>query len=57
MIRSIKMNLKELRCEDLDWTHLAQSRDHWRAFVDIKKELSGFEYQSSSYLLKKSQLF
>jgi hypothetical protein len=30
---NIKMDLKEVGCEDLDWFDLAQNRDRWRALV------------------------
>jgi hypothetical protein len=26
---NIKMNPKEMRCECMDWIHLAQERTHW----------------------------
>jgi hypothetical protein len=28
------MNLREIACEDVDWMHLAQDRDQWRALVN-----------------------
>jgi hypothetical protein len=28
---TIKMDLKEIRCNDLDWIHLAQDTDQWWA--------------------------
>jgi hypothetical protein len=28
------MNLKRIRSEGVDWIHLVQNRDKWRAFVD-----------------------
>jgi hypothetical protein len=31
---NIKMNLKEVRCEIMDWIELAQDRDTWRALVN-----------------------
>jgi hypothetical protein len=31
---NIKMDLKEIGREGLDWIHLAQNRDHWRAVVN-----------------------
>jgi hypothetical protein len=27
---NIKMNLREIGFEDVEWTHLAQDRDRWR---------------------------
>jgi hypothetical protein len=29
-----RMNLKEIRCEGVDWMHLAQDRAQWRNLVD-----------------------
>jgi hypothetical protein len=31
---SIKMDLKEIGFGDVDWIHLAQDRDRWRALVN-----------------------
>jgi hypothetical protein len=31
---NIKMDLQEARCEGMDWIHLAQERDRWRALVN-----------------------
>jgi hypothetical protein len=30
----IRMDLKEIRWEDVDWIHLAQDRDQWGALVN-----------------------
>ena len=30
---NIKMELQEVRCEDMDWMELAKDRDRWRALV------------------------
>jgi hypothetical protein len=35
----IKMDLGEIRFEDLDWIHLAQDRDRWRALVNMVMNL------------------
>jgi hypothetical protein len=35
--------LKEIGCEGVDWIHLAQDREEWRAVVNaVKKKNSGF---------------
>jgi hypothetical protein len=31
---NIKMYLREIWCEDMDWIHLAQDRDRWLAVVN-----------------------
>jgi len=31
---NIKMNLKDIGCEGVDWIHLAQYRVQWRGVVD-----------------------
>jgi hypothetical protein len=33
------MNLKEIDCEGVDWIHVAQYRDRWRALVDTVMNL------------------
>jgi hypothetical protein len=30
---NIKMDLKEVGCGNMDWIHLAQDRDRWRALM------------------------
>jgi hypothetical protein len=32
-VDNIKMYLREIRWGGMDWIHLAQDRDHWRALV------------------------
>jgi hypothetical protein len=32
---NIKMDLLEIGLEGVDWMHLAQDRDRWRAFVNM----------------------
>jgi hypothetical protein len=36
---SIKIDLKEIRWEDVDCIHLAQNRDRWRALVNTAMNL------------------
>jgi hypothetical protein len=32
---NIKINLREMGLEDVDWINLAQERDRWRAVVNM----------------------
>jgi hypothetical protein len=32
---NIRMDLREIGWEDVDWIHLAQDSDHWWAFVNM----------------------
>jgi hypothetical protein len=36
---NIKMDLREIVCGDVDWIHLAQDRDRWRALVNMVMNL------------------
>jgi hypothetical protein len=38
---NIKMGLRELAWDGVDWIDLAQDRDQWRTLVNIVKEPSG----------------
>jgi hypothetical protein len=33
-VDNIKMDLREIGWDDMDWIDLAQDRDHWRALVN-----------------------
>jgi hypothetical protein len=35
------MHLREIGWEVMDWIHVAQERDQWRAFMNMIKEHSG----------------
>jgi hypothetical protein len=35
----IKMDLREVSWEDVEWIHLAQGRDRWRAVVNVVMNL------------------
>jgi hypothetical protein len=39
---SIKTDVKEIGCENVDWNHLVHDRDQWRAFVNTTNEPSDF---------------
>jgi hypothetical protein len=36
---NIKMDLREIGFEDVDWIHLAQDRDRWRSLVNTVMNL------------------
>jgi hypothetical protein len=36
---NIRMDLREIRREGVDWKHLAQDRNQWRALVDTMTNL------------------
>jgi hypothetical protein len=36
---NIEMYLKGIGCEDVDWNHLTQVRDQWRALVNMVMNL------------------
>jgi len=36
---NIKMDLKEVGCEGVDWIELAQDRDRWRELVNVVMNL------------------
>jgi hypothetical protein len=36
---TIKMDLREIGCNDMDWIHLVQDRDHWKALVNTEMNL------------------
>jgi hypothetical protein len=38
---NIKMDLREIGWDGMDWIHLAQDRDQWRALVNNGNEPSG----------------
>jgi hypothetical protein len=38
---SIRMDLQEVGCEDIDWIGLAQDRDRWREIVNACNEPLG----------------
>jgi hypothetical protein len=33
--KNIRMDLREIGCEIVDWIHMAQDRGHWRALVNM----------------------
>jgi hypothetical protein len=33
-VNNIKMNLREIGPDGMDWIHLSQDRDQWRALVN-----------------------
>jgi hypothetical protein len=42
-VDNIKMDLREIGCDRVDWMDVAQDRDQWRALVNTVFEPSGGE--------------
>jgi hypothetical protein len=38
-VDNIKIDLREIGCDGVDWVDLAQGRDHWRALVNTVMNL------------------
>jgi hypothetical protein len=38
-VDNIKMNLREIGCDSMEWIDLAQDRDLWRAFLNTVMDL------------------
>jgi hypothetical protein len=38
-VDNIKMELREVGCDGMDWIDLAQDRDRWRAYVNAMMNL------------------
>jgi len=36
---NIKMDLQDVGCEGMEWSHVAQDRDRWRALVNVVMNL------------------
>jgi hypothetical protein len=36
---NIRMDRREIGCEDVDWMHLAQDRDQWQALLNTVMNL------------------
>jgi hypothetical protein len=39
LLMMIRMDLREIGWDDVDWIHLAQDRDQWRALVSMVMNL------------------
>jgi hypothetical protein len=39
VFENIKIELREIGCDDMDWIDLAQDRDQWRALVNTVMNL------------------
>jgi hypothetical protein len=38
-VDNIKMDLREIGCDGMDWIDLAQDKDQWRVFVNMVMNL------------------
>jgi hypothetical protein len=38
-VENVKMDVREIGWDGMDWTDLAQGRDHWRALVNTVMNL------------------
>jgi hypothetical protein len=38
-VDNIKMDLREIGWDEVDWTNMAQDRDQWRALVNMVLDL------------------
>jgi hypothetical protein len=38
-VDNIKMNVREIGCDGMDWIDLAQDRDQWKALVNTTTNL------------------
>jgi hypothetical protein len=47
-VENIKMDLREIGWDDMDWIDLAQNRDQWRALVNTVMNL-GFHKMLGSF--------
>jgi hypothetical protein len=47
-VNNIKIDLRELGCDGMDWIDLAQDRDQWRTFVNTVTNLRVLKILGSS---------
>jgi hypothetical protein len=52
-VDNIKMDLREIGWNGMDWIDLAQDREQWRALVNMVMNLRVLEKQHNWQLLKK----
>jgi hypothetical protein len=52
-VDNIKINLREIKWDGMDWIHLAQDRDQWRALSGSIKCWNVLEWLSNWQLLRK----
>lgn len=48
--KNIKIDVKEIRWDSVDWTDLAQARDKWHTFVNMVMSLILFSNEACSHL-------
>jgi hypothetical protein len=47
-VDNIKMDIREIGWDGMDWINLAQNRDQWRALLNIIINLRGLQIRRSS---------
>jgi hypothetical protein len=47
-MENIKMDVREIGCDGMDWIDLAQDRDQWRALVNTVVNLQFHKMMGSS---------
>lgn len=52
MVGNIKMDVKEIRWEGMDWTHLAHDRGQWLAFLGLVMNLGVTKYSVVTYYVR-----
>ena len=55
-VENIKIDLREIEWEVMDWIDLAQNRSHWNTILNTAKNVKKLLFVRSSYTGSKSEL-